>query len=351
MRKLKNKFSKKSLRDSALILLITIFLLELLGLFVGKNDYFWHNRQMMIPSMALRPVGNDGLWTYRPNIAVDSAATYYFSENDGWLEYRCRFNTNKFGLVDTNYDNQKSVELLVLGDSFTEGQGGCPWLTREALAKANYSKIILNGGLQGANIERFKMLADWLEKQIKIKDVVVIAISNDFKRKVDRNWAKDNQKKMNSDYWNSMLAVSDDDLLKIGADMYRSANKSFWAKINDNLRYYSTSYRLLSKPFQVVPDDLNPAPEVIERNLTALRELRKKYPRLKIILVPQRDEVGLLGRKNQDTKFVEKFLTDEKFNFSRCELTLSDYMKIDGHPNKQGYAKIFQCFNDLYKSN
>lgn len=333
---------KKFFYEALIAIFIVIISLELIGFFAGNNDYFWENRQVLVPSDVIRKLDNKGFWTYRPNISVDSSATYYFSNRNGWLEYRCKFKTNKFGLVDTNYDNQKQVDLLVLGDSFLEGQGGCPWLVREKIAEKDYSKIIINGGLYGTGIENFLLLFNWLEPQVKIKNLMIVAISNDFKRELNPDWIKGNLLKEKGDL---IFRANDAELLKIGGEFYRSASKKIVTKLDDNLRYYSTTYRLFRKLFLAFSADKkgqnNSA--AFEKNFSALRELRRKNPGLKIILIPQRDEVGLLGLKNLDSKIVEKFLKDEGFKFSRCELDLSDYLKVDGHPNKQGYAKISQC--------
>ena len=80
-------------------------------------------------------------------------------------------------------------------------------------------------------------------------------------------------------------------------------------------------------------------------NFTALLKLHEKYPNMKIILIPQRDEVGMLGKFNHDTRNVINFMDKENINYNFCELTLSDYMLIDGHPNEDGYKKIYNCLN------
>src|SRR4051812_17947608 len=114
-----------------LVLTITITMIELAGLWIGNNGYFWENRQLFVSLDAMRPIGHAGLWTYRPNDTVVSAATYRLSSMEAWVEYRCTLRTNRFGLTDTNVDlDTAAVDFLVLGDSFLEGQGGCPWLTR-----------------------------------------------------------------------------------------------------------------------------------------------------------------------------------------------------------------------------
>jgi hypothetical protein len=87
-----------------------------------------------------------------------------------------------------------------------------------------------------------------------------------------------------------------------------------------------------------------------ESNMAALRTLRKKYPQLRLVLVSQRDEVGLLGGKNRKTRLVEDRLAEEEIQYEHCDLGTSDFMFIDGHPNKKGYDKLWRCAFDGYKS-
>jgi len=171
----------KHARDTALVALITLLLIEFVGLFVKRDDYFWEFRNLFASKNAFRPIGKDGLWTYRPNSKIVAAAVYHLSKFTGWIEYRCVVETNKFGLVATNFgDRSDIVDYLVLGDSFTEGQGGCPWLTKNTLNETD--PTIINAGLQGSGIQHFEMVLDWLAAQVKIKNLTVVAISNDFKR-------------------------------------------------------------------------------------------------------------------------------------------------------------------------
>ena len=75
--------------------------------------------------------------------------------------------------------------------------------------------------------------------------------------------------------------------------------------------------------------------------------MAKRYPNLKVILVPQKDEFGLLGTQNRDTSFVLAKLKELDIHHSVCQLSYADYMPIDGHPNKIGYNKIFNCLSEF----
>jgi hypothetical protein len=73
--------------------------------------------------------------------------------------------------------------------------------------------------------------------------------------------------------------------------------------------------------------------------------LKRRFPGMKVILVPQRDEVGFLGVENWDTKFVKAFLVQQGFDWQFCKIGMGDYMPIDGHPNGSGYEKLLACLD------
>ncbi|MFZ6872227.1 hypothetical protein ACO0LF_09200 [Undibacterium sp. Di27W] len=343
-----------------LTLLLTVSLFEVLGIFIKPSEYFWNNRQLFLSKNSTRTIGDEGLWTYQPNSKVISAATYHFSPGINWLEYKCTFETNHFGLVDTNVKAGDKIDLLVLGDSFTEGQGGCPWLSKDKLQQANVTTKIVNGGLQGMGIQSFKYLSDWLETQTEIKNVMVIAISNDFKRRPIPTFWKASEPCMDhgncnlrTDYWWPVDETSTDaDIVKLGADRFNVNDRLTRQDISESLRYFSFSYNVISKyagflkkPNAALVDEQ----ELFDLNFKALGALKQKYPQLKLILLTQRDETGLFGRKNADSIYVEDRLKRQQVNYTTCPLAISDFMRIDGHPNEQGYKKISACFFAQYQ--
>jgi len=267
------------------------------------------------------------------------------------------------GLTQTNYTDQKQVDFLVLGDSFTEGLGGCPWLTKENLAKEKVRATVINGGLQGGGIANFELLARWLEPQVKIDNLIIVAISNDFKRGLIANaWKnhdtclKEGQCSDNpeEDYvWGFDPKATDEQILEMGRRRFAfaSSNHKLGTTLHNWLHYYSFTYRLFSqykaafakseRPTET-PEQLASSP-LIQGNFAALNALRSRYPNLQLILIPQRDEVGILGTPNLDTQVVKQRLTQEQIPYTKCDLTSADYMQIDGHPNQQGYQKILAC--------
>lgn len=346
---------KTMLKTLIIQFVVVIVALEIVGIWQKSNSYYWGYRYLFYSPNAVRDLV-DGLWTYNPNTEIRSIASYSLPPKGAWIEYDCKFKTNKFGLINTNYTNQDEVDLLVLGDSFTEGQGGCPWLTEESISKDNSlrGKVILNGGLMGTGVLAFEKLTDWLESQIKIKNIIVIAISNDFKRKLppENFWSKDqkclnNYECDNTNYWWGLIpdASKEEILQKTAIRSKLRNNPDSWG---DSLEYFSMTYRSVSALKKIFSSKMD-SPEKntnnteYEDSLKALIRLRSKYPEMKLLLVEQRDEVGILGRENLDTKAVLEMLSFHKIAYDLCSLGIGDYMPIDGHPNPDGYKKLRNC--------
>jgi len=332
-------------------LAITIAGIEIAGYWIGNNDYFWEERQLFLSKGAVRPIGEAGLWTYTPSSTILSAATYRLSLLEGWIEYACTLKTNQFGLPDTNVDlSTGQVDVLILGDSFLEGQGGCPWLTREELRPGD--PTILNGGLQGASLQSMALLEAWLDAQIRIRNIALVIISNDFKRRLIPDiWRNRTDCLANGNcqtrldlVWGVDRDVSRRGLLDVSRHVLEATTPNLAEQLHTTLRFHSQSYNLMLRYLALTGPHAQPAadPE-LEANVAAFEWLRSKYPSMTAVLVPQRDEVGLLGRENLDTARARHMLAESKVTHIVCPLGIHDYMPIDGHPNKQGYDKIRTC--------
>lgn len=100
----------------------------------------------------------DTIFTYKPN-AVIHAEAFYDIKNTLLKEYDYQFKTNNLGLVQGQDVDLNKDSLLLLGDSFTEGQGASPWFERLIQAKQNGLQLI-NGGLLGTGFEQWGLLHD-----------------------------------------------------------------------------------------------------------------------------------------------------------------------------------------------
>ena len=317
-------------------------------------------RSLFISKGAVRFIQPNNIWTYTPHSNILSAAVYQTILSHTWVEYKCQFHTNQLGMIDTNYDSKDpTVDYVILGASYLEGHGGCPWLNNETTSKEGWPKLI-NAGLQNSGIQDLEERLNWLKSQIYIRNVIIISISNDFKRPLQKkSWQSSKECldlgkcSLENDYWWGVdYDISNDDLIKIGQKRLSSRQSSIIENLHNILFYYSTFYNRIYKlylysqtPKQV--DFKKYLMPYFSPNFEALGRIRLSYPQMKLILVPQRDEVGYFGNENLDTKIVKEYLNENQYDWMFCRLDMSDYMFIDGHPNKQGYSKLSSCLRSL----
>jgi len=354
------------LRSGIIVGIITLVLRELFGLFIFRNFYSTtEHRYSFIGEDNVRSLPN-GLWTYEPNKKIWAVAVYGFGLGRPWIEYDCTWETNRFGLVKTaEKDDDTVVDLLVLGDSLTEGQGGCPWFTQETLS--NVDLAVMNGGLQGAGIRQFQLLEQYITQSVRVKDIAVLAIADDFFRQAGNKWIDSERRCLKSFLCgteNILWAIKDDQWANLIPLTEKRIEQTYSLKrgIRAYVRWHFLSGYLAdvlrNKAYEVLDlwvPPMKPSIEDIKRaenyaedytvdsNVAALIELKHKYPHMRLILIPQREEVGFLRRKSWLTSRVEKRLKEAEISYEWCDLNAGDYMYIDVHPNQKGGKKLFNC--------
>ena len=342
----------KILKLIIIILCVTILLIEVFGLFIKNNRYFWENRFMYVGENDFRAL-EKGLWTFKPNSRIIDAATYKFSFSAPWIEYLCDFNTNQYGLVKTHLPNSntKDIDLLVLGDSFTQGQGGCSWLNEKTTR--DFKINVLNGGLQSTGISQFLLLEKYLSTQVNVKNVVLIAIPQDFFRGVgnyfiqqSRNCSKTHDCSNNLSYrWSVKENIPvEDQLLDSTNERYKSRypDTSFSIFLRE-AAYYSLTLDLYFRYKGLLNNRVSIKENLFSDNLVSLEALVSKYPDMRVIILPEKPEVGILGFNSAQNKMVTDVLNARSIEYETCELGIDEFMPIDGHPNKHGYEKLYDC--------
>jgi hypothetical protein len=346
------------------LLVVVIIGLEIaLRLFFFDPNYYWKHRYFFASQGAFVNI-DENLWTYQPDRKVRSVAVYGFPVSSFLpaaryrIEYDCTHTTNNLGLVQERDVRPGEHATLVLGDSFTEGQGGCPWFDK--LAKRVDGALLINGGLLGAGPVQWRELVSYLlEKGVQIDRMLVIAISNDFKRG-EFNWSQSELDCVNlwkCDSANSVQPLRPDEsaqsILERSRQMAKSRHDTFdWKIAHDLMMRWSYAYTFLfgviSQAFLHVTDQdhdtLHPAAT------EAFSWLLRLGKPLKVVLVPQRDEVGM-RQKNHDTILVEQFLNRNSVSFDWCMLSGKHFLPLDGHPNAAGYDVLSRCVEAHLRSN
>jgi hypothetical protein len=290
--------------------------------------------------------------------------TAFFSEDNFNVEYAYRFRTNNFGLVQDADVIPERQSLLLLGDSFTEGQGAEPWfrLVSPEIEKLGYQGV--NGGLMGTGFEQWLKLDLYLvAKTVRIRKLVVLFISDDYQRPV----------------WNFTPAqlgcLSALALCRIKESyLYRSPpleELSSWVGIIRTARTPMTKkYWLVERAAALMPASYHvykyftdrPLNQLIiersdraeQQSRAAVGELIRKYgpENIAFIHLPQKDEINnrgpnILGlNARRSIQEVGGKLFD---GFKLCRLTMADYYSNDDHPNSEGYSKIALCVTTVIK--
>jgi hypothetical protein len=342
-------------------IIIGVILVELICYFFvpsinGGDVYNWNRRIMFFAGGGTIFQNQGDIFTYVPNNEVRSV-TVYFSDDNFVAEYDYRFHANNYGLVQDTDVVPGRPSLLLLGDSFTEGQGAEPWFRQLSVHTGKIEYQVINGGLIGTGFEQWRKLEQYLSAEgIQIRKLIVLFISDDYARGV----------------WNFSAPVLRclTTLSSCRADesiYYRLPPASELSSWVDKIRTIRTpttvSYRLQQLARRSLPvssrfyDYLSarlkksPAEQVAkQRSRAAILEMVRRYGTENVAFVhlPQKDEIdgsrelGLEARRSIQDAGGNLF-----DGFKLCHLTAADYRIHDGHPNKQGYSKIADCVGQV----
>jgi hypothetical protein len=297
------------------------------------------------------------IFTYAPNKEIRNLTAFY-RDKDFNIEYDYRFRTNNLGLVQDEDVVSDKDSILIMGDSYTEGQGAEPWfrLLAPEIVKLNYQAI--NGGLRGTGFEQWNKLQHSLTaKNIRIRKVVIVFIFDDYQRliwqptpatleclstptlcRVERSYYYRLPPTDELPSWMARIRTARQPLLK----------KSWLAARAETLVPASYHvYGYLKEVYHHLQAEDPAKLAAQQRSREAIAELIQTYGRANVAFlhIPHRDEVGRapvnLGlRARRAIVAADGQLFD---GFTLCGLTRDDYYRNDDHANSRGYAKIAQC--------
>ena len=325
-------------------------------------DYYWIYR-FSFGSPEVFENHGEGLWTYRPHVAVREAAVYAIASlvppKIGFVvESDCRTQSNNLGLLQEQDVTPGTSVTLVLGNSFTAGEGGCPWFDR--LQASRPHERLVNGGLLGTGVEQWRRLVVYLQDRgLTIKRVLAIAIGNDFKRP-PWTWSPEvlaclDEGRCRADHpgvWFSLAPEETHDQLIARAERryaVRFAHYGWFDELLMYLKQHSYLYKFAKRAGETIlavkHGSASKRTGFRPENEAALDWIRALGIPLRVVMVLPRDEIDMWGN-NADTDAAVALLTARKAPYSWCRLTQADYMPYDGHPNRDGYDKLAACAED-----
>ena len=287
----------------------------------------------------------------------------YYDGNDGLInEFEYEFHTNNLGLVQKDDVEAGTPSALILGDSFTEGQGAEPWFEQVAPFFQERNLQPINGGLMGTGFRQWIVLHEYLRaRNIIVKKLIVVWISDDYGRPL-WNFPRRVLRCLSS-YLN---CYGDEEFYGMPPDSERQA---FLMKLRSTQDAREERHRLMPATTLAYGE----ARQLAARALERLNERWRQSPELSLVDDPPGpahvkffadrygkdvvfvhlpaqtemdgpDEPGIAVRaaiKESGARFFD--------GYTRCGLTIADYHVHDGHPNAAGYAKIARCVREAAK--
>ncbi len=357
--------------------MIGVILVELLCYFFvpslrQPSIFDWNRRIMFFDGRGTILENHGDIFTYLPHNDVRHLAIYY-SDDDFVVEYDYWLHTNNYGLVQDTDVVPSRPSILLLGDSYTEGQGAEPWFRILASRTHALNYQLINGGLAGTGFEQWGKLERYLTSEgLQINKLLVLFISDDYWRLVwnlapplldcleslsscqlDKSLYYRLPPATELPAWVGRIRALRTPPQTLGAALERRARGLLAASYH----VYDYLQAQRKRLFKQRPQTAEPAGYWIlaraeEHSGATIRYLIEKYGKGNVAFVhlPQKDEMRApieLGlRARQAIKEAGGRLYD---GFELCGLTPADFHVHDGHPNSRGYGKIASCVEDVLR--
>jgi hypothetical protein len=307
-----------------------------------------------------------GAVRYRPDERVRTLAIY-----DGTVEYDVRYRTNDMGFIDDEdyggRDPEASIGYAFVGDSFTAGiHGGRPWIPklRRELRRTCPSLDIYNFGIEGTGLRHFERLLAEMRDLVRIDEIVILAISDDFQRPFWFPEASPGEirfcdpRELAECKRQQAIAVVVD-----GAASSQELRARARAIAEASMSREGTVARIkaMAKQSFLVREAVSTwraaraarAARLNEKeNLAALGGLSERFRGMPISLIhlPQKQEVVAGMYKADVRRFVEDAAVRYVPALHECPWNAEMFYRADSHPNARGYRAIRSCIRRFVRA-
>ena len=150
------------------------------------TDLALKNLRLPKDSNRLMLLGGSSLYTskygyrrYESNKLIEQLALY-----DDVIGYRYSYKSNNLGLISyPDLDKNNKLDFIINGDSFTEGQGGYPWIIEwQKNELKNLNKLSLNYAIAGNGFGDFLKASIHAHKIYDAKKNIIFFIEHDAYR-------------------------------------------------------------------------------------------------------------------------------------------------------------------------
>jgi hypothetical protein len=362
---------KQVMQNILLMLIAVTFALGIAELFIRtiKPVYDFRDRSLLFSSPTFK-LYSGGSVRYLPNEKIREIAIY-----NGTIEYDVLYSTNNFGFVDSkNYGSEfisgKRYYALV-GDSFTTGvNGGRPWVPTLRNNKLNAE--VYNFGVAATGFQHFYKLLHEMKNKVKITNIVIIAITDDFFR----------------GYWHPVIRggiislCSENGIhttcqpvpiasvipLNATESQVKEISKKGYKEIRSTISELNAASGLRSRIESMLYDDSaiyyyskvfletytrKYQPSNIEDAIGFIREIRNEFPlvEMNLIHLPQKYEVATRKYNINIADQIKELGINYYSALDKCNWSGDMFFPRDGHPNKNGYENISRCVSGYLFNN
>ena len=306
----------------------------------------------------------DGFRRYEPNRNLEQLAIY-----DKDIAYRYSYKTNKQGLVSfPDLDKSDDIHLVINGDSFTEGQGGYPWiLDWQKNELGNLNILSLNYAIAGNGFEDFLKGSIHAKRIYNASKNIIFFIEHD----AYRPYQKMSKNKYCSFYSNGVLDKilgpltcktygivwhhigknkSDTQILYKAKYLQQYGVLASFNKFLKTIKNSSSRKKIkqnYKKIESISQDILLSYGSIPSYTKIAIKEINKLYGNNNVLLVQLPHKVGSPNNSELEfTKNLRNLSNNKIINlWEICPLQRSDFHTLDNHPNVEGYRKIKSCIS------
>ena len=281
----------------------------------------------------------DGYFNFHPNTTIHIISYYPDSSGNPTPEYNCSYRSDDLGFI-SNIRNYQEANILILGDSFTQGDGGCEWIPR---LDPDVRSQVYSTGVMGLGVLHWNNIISDLAQLKQPKRILLIFITDDFFR---TDWVYSRRQiECVDDHGNCQGAY----WYPIAGDLGAIATKRVTERyqipgIMNSLKYHLIAtyslYRILTSKS---PDE----DRVFIRSMDVVSKLAKKYD-IKLLWVNERADSK---RTSPRAQAIARRLRDLKeVSTVQCNIPTNNFLPRDPHPNAAGYDVLKDCVERLVRS-
>jgi hypothetical protein len=286
-------------------------------LFVSKSSY----------------VDMNGYYKISPNIRYVEVAYYPDEHGSATKEYQCAYQSDALGFL-SNSVTYKDASILLLGDSFAQGQGGCEWMSR--LSRETRARLY-SAAIQGYGFAHWERIVADLSQLQKPQKMLIVSTTDDFYRALSQAGESqikclDGIVKCTSDYWYPIGDAMDETARARLEQRHRGY--SLFVDPKASLKgMFPASFGLL----RIVSGYERAPARNFANSLRILSDFSKTFD-LRLIWIRDREP----GEKSREDA-VAAALAAAGLTAKHCRLPLDGYLPRDGHPNSKGYDELRNC--------